>query len=195
MCSRFLVTVPAVLVSLTDVAKMEQRQSVEDLKDLESFEKKILKEGEKRTREEAKNYLRLLTIGAESIWSWWHPSCLSKILLADLKVSPNGGTMFPFGIVWPSATAIDAIKLSKFIDYCKKSFGEDAPIANGFISSEFGRLCYVWYLNAGMLNGLCDLIKEEAKIYSLLTTKESNLQHGSTKKSKRCKIMEIGKLI
>ena len=73
MCSRFLVTVPAVLVSLTDVAKMEQRKSVEDLKDLESFEKKILKEGEKRTREEAKNYLRLLTIGAESIWAWWHP--------------------------------------------------------------------------------------------------------------------------
>lgn len=175
---------------------MEQRKSVEDLKDLESFEKKILKEGEKRTREEAKNYLRLLTIGAESIWPWWHPSCLTRTFISvDLKVSPNGGTMFPFGIVWPSATGIDAVKLFKFIDYCKKSFGEYAPIANGFITVEFGRLCYVWYLNAGMLNGLYDLIKEEAKIYSLPTAKESNQQHGHPQKPTRCKIVDLDKVV
>lgn len=174
---------------------MKTEMNLKDLKDLESFEKKILKEGEKQTREEAKNYLRLLTIGAESIWSWWHPSCLSEILLAGLKVSPNGSTMFPFGIVWPSATGIDTIKLFKFIDYCKKSFGEDAPIANGFISSEFGRLCYVWYLNASMCNGLCELIKEEAKIYSLPTAKESNQQHGHMKKPIRCKIVDLDKLL
>ena len=170
-------------------------KDVEDLKDLESFEKKILKEGEKQTREEAKNYLRLLTIGAESIWSWWHPSCLSEILLAGLKVSPNGVTMFPFGIVWPSGMAIDVVKLSQFIDYCKKRFGSDASIANGFIWREKGRMCYVWYLNAGMLNGLSELIKKAAKIYSLPITQESNLQHGHMKKPIRCKIVNLDKLL
>jgi hypothetical protein len=171
-------------------------KDVEDLKDLESFEKKVLQEVEKQKREEAKNYLRLLTIGAESIWSWWHPSCLTRTFISvAIKASPNGGSMFPFGIVWPSATGINAVKLSQFISYCKKSFGEDATISNGFITSEHGRLCYVWYLNASMLNGLSELIKEEAKIYSLSTTQESNLQYGHTKKSKRCKFVEIGKLI
>lgn len=164
---------------------METEKSVEDLKDL------ILKEA----REEAKNYLRLLTIGAESIWPWWHPSRLSEILSAGLKVSPNGGIMFPFGIVWPHNMAIDVIKLSQFIDYCNKNFGAEALIAKGFVWEENARMCYVWYLNESMRIGLCELIKEVAKIYSLPTAKESNLQHGSTKKSKRCKIVEIGKLI
>lgn len=103
--------------------------------------------------------------------------------------------MFPFGIVWPSATGIDAVKLSQFISYCKKSFGEDAMISNGFITSEHDRLCYVWYLNASMLNGLSELIKEEAKIYSLSTTKESNQQHGHTKKPTRCKIVDLDKVV
>lgn len=197
MCSRFLVTVPAVLVSLTDVAKMEQRKSVEDLKDLESFEKKILKEGEKRTREEAKNYLRLLTIGAESIWAWWHPSCMTSEFLTILpkKDFADGGTMFPFGIVWPSGMAIDLVKLSQFIDYCKKRFGSDASIANGFIWRENGRMCYVWYLNAGMLNGLSELIKKAAKIYSLPITQESNQCHSLSEKSKRCKIVDLDKVV
>ena len=176
---------------------METRKSVEDLKDLESYEKKVLQEVEKQKREEAKNYLRLLIKGAESIWSWWHPSCLltRTFISVGLKVSPNGGTMFPFGIVWPSATGIDAVKLSQFISYCKKSFGEDAMISNGFITSEHDRLCYVWYLNASMLNGLSELIKEEAKIYSLSTTKESNQQHGHTKKPTRCKIVDLDKVV
>lgn len=159
---------------------MKTEMNLKDLKDLESFKKKILKDGEKRTREEAKNYLKLLSKGAESIWSWWHPSCLSSILLADYKVSPNGGMMFPFGIVWPSAMCIDAVKLSRFIDYCKKTFGEDAPIANGFITFEFGRLCYVWYLTASMRNGLSDLITEEA-----------NQHNAPSKKSGKCKIVNI----
>lgn len=175
---------------------METKKSVEDLKDLESFEKKILKECEKRTREEAKNYLRLLIKGAESIWSWWHPSCLTRTFISvGLKVSPNGSTMFPFGIVWPSATGIDAVKLSQFISYSKKSFGEDATISNGFITSEHDRLCYVWYLNASMLNGLSELIKEEAKIYSLPTAKKSNQQHGHTEKPTRCKIVDLDKVV
>ena len=103
--------------------------------------------------------------------------------------------MFPFGIVWPSATGIDAVKLSQFISYCKKSFGEDAMISNGFITSEHDRLCYVWYLNASMLNGLSELIKEEAKIYSLPTPKESNQQHGHKKKPTRCKIVDLDKVV
>lgn len=103
--------------------------------------------------------------------------------------------MFPFGIVWPSATGIDAVKLSQFISYCKKSFGEDATISNGFITSENDRLCYVWYLNASMLNGLSELIKEEAKIYSLPTAKESNQQHGHTEKPTRCKIVDLDKVV
>ena len=172
-------------------------ETVKNVRDLEAYEKRVLKDYQKQKREEAKNYLRLLIKGAESIWSWWHPSCLARTFISvAIKASPNGGSMFPFGIMWPSAAAaIDAVKLSQFISYCKKSFGEDATISNGFITSENDRLCYVWYLNASMLNGLSELIKEEAKIYSLSTTKESNLQHGSTKQSKRCKFMEIGKLI
>jgi ribosome-binding ATPase YchF (GTP1/OBG family) len=69
MCSRFSVWgAPAHLWhSLKDVANMKTEMNLKDLKDLESFEKKILKEHEKRTREEAKNYLRLLAKGAESI--------------------------------------------------------------------------------------------------------------------------------
>ena len=170
---------------------MQIKKSVVDLKDLESFEKKILKEA----REEAKNYLRLLTKGAESIWAWWHPSRLSEIFSRGLKESPNGGIMFPFGIIWPSAMAIDAVKLSKFIDYCKKSFGEDDPIANGFIWRENGRMCYVWYLNVSMRIGLCELIKEVAKIYSLPTAKESKQPHGHTKKPTRCKIVDFDKVL
>lgn len=65
---------------------MQIKKSVEDLKDLESFEKKVLQDVEKQKREEAKNYLRLLTKGAESIWAWWHPSCLtSEFLTIFLK--------------------------------------------------------------------------------------------------------------
>ena len=168
---------------------MQIKKSVEDLKDLESFEKKILKEA----REEAKNYLRLLTKGAESIWAWWHPSRLSEIFSAGLKESPNGGIMFPFGIIWPSAMAIDAVKLSKFIDYCKKSFGEDDPIANGFIWRENGRMCYVWYLKGSMLSVLSELTKKAAKIYSLPFTKESNQCHSLSEKSKKCKIVNLEK--
>ena len=171
-------------------------QTVKNVRDLEAYEKRVLKDYQKQKREEAKNYLRLLIKGAESIWSWWHPSCLARTFIsASIKASPNGGSMFPFGIVWPSATGIDAVKLSQFISYCKKSFGEDATISNGFITSEHDRLCYVWYLNASMLNGLSELIKEEAKIYSLSTTKESNQQHGHTKKPTRCKIVDLDKVV
>ena len=171
-------------------------ETVKNVRDLEAYEKRVLKDYQKQKREEAKNYLRLLIKGAESIWSWWHPSCLTRTFISvGLKVSPNGGTMFPFGIVWPSATGIDAVKLSQFISYCKKSFGEDATISNGFITSEHDRLCYVWYLNASMLNGLSELIKEEAKIYSLPTPKESNQQHGHKKKPTRCKIVDLDKVV
>ena len=166
------------------------KKSVEDLKDLESFEKKVLQEVEKQKREEAKNYLRLLTIGAESIWSWWHPSCLTSEFPT---ISTGRGTMFPFGIVWPSGMAIDVVKLSQFIDYCKKRFGSDASIAKGFIWREKGRMCYVWYLNAGMLNGLSELIKKAAKIYSLPITQESNQCHSLSEKSKKCKILNLEK--
>ena len=171
-------------------------ETVKNVRDLEAYEKRVLKDYQKQKREEAKNYLRLLIKGAESIWSWWHPSCLARTFIsASIKASPNGGSMFPFGIVWPSATGIDAVKLSQFISYCQKSFGKDATISNGFITSEHGRLCYVWYLNASMLNGLSELIKEEAKIYSLSTTKESNQQHGHTKKPTRCKIVDLDKVV
>lgn len=171
--------------------------NLKDLKDLESFEKKVLQDVEKQKREEAKNYLRLLTKGAESIWAWWHPSCLTSEFLTILpkKDFADGDTMFPFGIIWPSAMAIDAVKLSKFIDYCKKSFGEDDPIANGSIWRENGRMCYVWYLNVGMLNGLSELIKKAAKIYSLPITQESNQCHSLSEKSKRCKIVDLDKVV
>ena len=171
-------------------------ETVKNVRDLEAFEKRVLKDYQKQKIVEAKNYLKLLTKGVESIWLWWHPSCLTRTFISvGLKVSPNGGTMFPFGIVWPSATGIDAVKLSQFISYCKKSFGEDATISNGFITSEHDRLCYVWYLNASMLNGLSELIKEEAKIYSLPTAKESNQQHGHKKKPTRCKIVDLDKVV
>ena len=171
-------------------------ETVKNVRDLEAFEKRVLKDYQKQKIVEAKNYLRLLIKGAESIWSWWHPSCLARTFISvAIKASPNGGSMFPFGIVWPSATGIDAVKLSQFISYCKKSFGEDATISNGFITSEHDRLCYVWFLNASMLNGLYDLIKEEAKIYSLPTAKESNQQHGHTKKPTRCKIVDLDKVV
>lgn len=171
-------------------------ETVKNVRDLEAFEKRVLKDYQKQKIVEAKNYLKLLTKGVESIWLWWHPSCLTRTFISvGLKVSPNGGTMFPFGIVWPSATGIDAVKLSQFISYCKKSFGEDATISNGFITSEHDRLCYVWYLNASMLNGLSELIKEEAKIYSLPTPKESNQQHGHKKKPTRCKIVDLDKVV
>ena len=112
-------------------------ETVKNVRDLEAFEKRVLKDYQKQKIVEAKNYLKLLTKGVESIWLWWHPSCLTRTFISvGLKVSPNGGTMFPFGIVWPSATGIDAVKLSQFISYCKKSFGEDATISNGFITSE-----------------------------------------------------------
>ena len=171
-------------------------ETVKNVRDLEAYEKRVLKDYQKQKIVEAKNYLKLLTKGVESIWLWWHPSCLTRTFISvGLKVSPNGGTMFPFGIVWPSATGIDAVKLSQFISYCKKSFGEDATISNGFITSENDRLCYVWYLNASMLNGLSELIKEEAKIYSLPTPKESNQQHGHKKKPTRCKIVDLDKVV
>ena len=167
-------------------------ETVKNVRDLEAYEKRVLKDYQKQKIVEAKNYLKLLIKGAESIWSWWHPSCLARTFISvAIKASPNGGSMFPFGIVWPSATGIDAVKLSQFISYCKKSFGEDATISNGFITSEHDRLCYVWFLNASMLNGLYDLIKEEAKIYSLPTAKESNQQHGHMKKPTRCKIVDL----
>lgn len=176
---------------------MQIKKSVEDLKDLESFEKKVLQDVEKQKREEAKNYLRLLTKGAESIWAWWHPSCLtSEFLTIFLKKDfADGGTMFPFGIVWPSGMAIDVVKLSQFIDYCKKRFGSDASIANGIIWMENDRMCYVWHLKAGMLNRLSELIKKAAKIYSLPITQESNQQHGHTKKPTRCKIVDFDKVL
>ena len=171
-------------------------ETVKNVRDLEAYEKRVLKDYQKQKIVEAKNYLRLLIKGAESIWSWWHPSCLARRFISvAIKASPNGGSMFPFGIVWPSATGIDAVKLSQFISYCKKSFGEDATISNGFITSEHDRLCYVWFLKASMLNGLYELIKEEAKIYSLPTAKESNQQHGHTKKPTRCKIVDLDKVV
>lgn len=176
---------------------MQIKKSVEDLKDLESFEKKVLQEVEKQKREEAKNYLRLLTKGAESIWAWWHPSCLtSEFLTIPLKEDfADGGTMFPFGIVWPHNMAIDVVKLSQFIDYCNKNFGAEALIAKGFVWEENARMCYVWYLKGSMLSRLSELIKKAAKIYSLPITQESNQQHGHTKKPTRCKIVDFDKVL
>ena len=172
-------------------------ETVKNVRDLEAYEKRVLKDYQKQKIVEAKNYLRLLTKGAESMWAWWHPSCLTSefLTISPEKDFADGGIMFPFGIVWPSGIAIDVVKLSQFIDYCKKRFGSDASIANGFIWRENGRMCYVWYLNSIMVIELSKLIKKAAKIYSLPITQESNLQHGSTKQSKRCKFMEIGKLI
>ena len=174
---------------------MQIKKSVEDLKDLEAFEKKTIKEYQKQKRVEAKNYLKLLSKGAESIWSWWHPSCLTSEFLTILpqKDFADGGTMFPFGIVWPSDMAIDVVKLSQFIDYCNKNFGAEALIAKGFIWKENGRMCYVWYLKGSMLYVLSELIKKAAKIYSLPITQESNLQYGHTKKPIRCKIVDLEK--
>ena len=169
-------------------------ETVKNVRDLEVFEKRVLKDYQKQKRVEAKNYLKLLSKGAKSIWSWWHPSCLtSKFLSIAIKDLPNGGTMFPFGIMWPSAMGIDAVKLSMFISYCRKTFGEDASIANGIVWKENGRLCYVWYLKSIMIIELSELIKKAAKIYCLPITQESNQCHSLSEKSKRCKIVDLGK--